>query len=158
MTEASAVPEWAKEMTSLDGSTWISCATCGNNADDIPSLRHKDGCPHSSETDRVGPVIMGHPIAKGQLESEGVVYSFRTSDRTTGETHYRYERTGTKQGDVVIARMTGEIEPTEETLRQYRRHSGFETVEEWLAAIAEVHGDAESGYVYRIELRGETDD
>jgi len=103
--------------------------------------------------ERVGPVIMGHPIARACLESTGVCFSFRTSDRTTGDTHYRYERTGVKQGDVNISQVSDETLPTHNTLEPYRMLSGFSTTEEWREAIAEVHGDTETpGYVYRIEL------
>ena len=104
-------------------------------------------------SNRVGPVIMGHPIARACLESAGRVYSFRTSDRTTGNTHYRYKRTGTKVGDVTIKQVTDETLPTHEALEPYRMLSGFSSTEEWRDAIAEVHGDTETlGYVYRIEI------
>lgn len=35
MPETTDRPEWAEQMTSLDGSTWYSCETCGNNAEDM---------------------------------------------------------------------------------------------------------------------------
>jgi hypothetical protein len=102
----------------------------------------------------VGPVIMAHPIARGALESTGACMSFRTSDRTTGHTHYRYERTGTKQGDVTISQVSDEIEPTAENLHEYRPLSGFSNTEQWREAIEEVHGSTDvTGYVYRIELQ-----
>jgi len=104
-------------------------------------------------SNRTGPVIMGHPIARACLESGGVVHSFRTSDRTTGDTHYRYERTGCKQGDVQITQETDEILPTGENLREFVATSGFATTDEWRKAIADVHGDTETpGYVYRIVM------
>lgn len=102
------------------------------------------------ESKRVGPVIMSNETAREQLESESVVLSFRSSDRTTGETHYRYERTGSKQGDVLIERATDEIEPTVSELRRYNKLSGFDSPEDWIDAIEELHGDS-SGYIYRIE-------
>ena len=102
---------------------------------------------------QVGPVIMGHPIARACLESGGVVYSFRTSDRTTGETHYRYERTGQKQGDVLITQETDRILPTVDNLREFSPTSGFASASEWREAIRDVHGDVETpGFVYRIVL------
>jgi len=101
----------------------------------------------------VGPVIMGHPVARAALESIGVVMSFRTSDRTTGETHYRYERTGTKQGDVVISQISDETPPTFDALVPYRHLSGFSSVDEWREAIEDVHGTLDTtGYIYRIEM------
>jgi len=102
--------------------------------------------------EQVGPVIMSHPVARAKLESSGVVTSFRTSERTTGESHYRYERTGCKQGDVVIERVSDEIEPEPGALTEHRPASGFSTVRDWIAAIEKVHGGLESGYVYRVEL------
>jgi len=107
-------------------------------------------------SDRVGPVIMAHPIARACLESGGVVHSFRTSDRTTGETHYRYERTGTKQGDVEIKQETDEILPTVENLQAYVDTSGFMTPQDWQDAIREVHGSLdEPGYIYQVVLTDE---
>jgi len=102
---------------------------------------------------------MAHPVARAYLESTGRVYSFRTSDRTTGETHYRYERTGTKQGDVEITQKTDSISPTRNNLRDFAPLSGFSTVREWQEAISDVHGSLdESGYVYLIQLTGESDE
>lgn len=99
---------------------------------------------------------MGHPIARACLESSGAVFSFRTSDRTTGDTHYRYERTGVKQGDVVITKVSDRTLPTAEVLEEYRPLSGFSNVEEWQAAIEDVHGDLDTeGYIYRIEITDE---
>lgn len=97
---------------------------------------------------------MGHPIAKACLESAGAVFSFRTSDRTMGETHYRYKRTGCKQGDVTIEQVTDETLPTHSALEPYVHLSGFSDVSEWREAIAKMHGDAKTkGYVYRIEMQ-----
>ena len=105
---------------------------------------------------QVGPVIMGHPVARGMLESAGIVLSFRTSDRTTGDTHYRYERTGHKQGDVTIRKETPEITPSAVNLIDHRPLSGFSTVEDWQDAIERMHGSLDTrGYVYRIELVGD---
>lgn len=105
------------------------------------------------QSNRVGLVIMGHPVARSCLESAGIVFSFRTSDRTTGNTHYRYKRTGKKQGDVTIQQVTERIESTAENLEPYRHLSGFSTVEEWQEAIEDVHGSIEeSGFVYRIKV------
>jgi len=102
---------------------------------------------------QTGPVIMGHPTARKQLEEHGAVFSFRRSDRTTGDTHYRYKRTGKGQGKVRITQETDEITPTEHELVPHRPLSGFSSVDEWRSAIEEVHGSlTETGFVYRVEL------
>ena len=101
---------------------------------------------------RTGPVIMGHPTARAQLETDGVVLSFRTSDRTTGETHYRYERTGTSQGAVRITKETDRMHPNSISLVPYYPLSGFASTEDWVDAIKEMHGALNYGYIYRIEL------
>jgi len=104
---------------------------------------------------QVGPVIMGHPVARAQLVTHGRVHSFRTSDRTTGETHYRTERTGTKEADVEIQKETTEIKPSLNNLQPHVEWSGFDSVKDWQAAIKEVHGSlVVPGYVYRITLDG----
>jgi len=109
-------------------------------------------------SNRVGPVIMGHPVAREQLETAGVVLSFRTSDRTTGETHYRHERTGGKQGDVTIEKESERISASDPELVAYYPLSGFESLEAWRDAIAEVHGDREAdGFVYRIEMEADAE-
>jgi len=106
----------------------------------------------------VGPVIMGHPVARAQLEENGSVYSFRTSDRTEGDKHYHYERTEKGQSKVTITKATPEIVPTTKYLSRFVYKSGFESPEAWLEAIEEVHGNTDDGYVYRISLRGENDE
>lgn len=102
---------------------------------------------------RTGPVIMGHPVARAQLEELGTVLSFRTSDRTTGETHYRYERTGGKQGDCTIEKeYDHQVHPTDVEITAAYPMSGFDSPADWRAAIKDVHGGLDDGYIYRIEL------
>lgn len=104
-------------------------------------------------SEQVGPVIVSHPLVRSILESSGVCFSFRTSDRTTGRTHYRYERTGQKQADVIISRVSDEMLPTADNLSPYRQLSGFESTGDWCRAIKDIHGDLETkGHVYRIEV------
>lgn len=106
-----------------------------------------------TESSRVGPVILSRSIPRGQLVEHGVVFSFRTSDRTTGDTHYRHTRNSTGKGKVRITKESDRIEPTVTQLSRYYRLSGFESPEAWKKAIKEVHGDVDSGFVYRIETR-----
>jgi hypothetical protein len=103
-----------------------------------------------------GPIIFSHPTAREQLVEEGVVYTFRTSRRTTGETHWRRERTGSKQGDVRVQFVTGGVRPGRGGLSLFADQSGFGTNAAWCDAIREVHGDGETlpktGCVYRVEV------
>lgn len=98
-----------------------------------------------------GPIIFKHPTPREQLESEGVVYTFRTSERTTGETHWRRKRTGGKQGDVRVQFVTGGIQPGTGVLALFAAQSGFGTAGRWRAAIRELHGELpDEGVVYRV--------
>jgi len=100
-----------------------------------------------------GPVIMGHPVARSQLEQSGTVLSFRLSDRTTGKTHYRYERTGGKQGNCTIHKEYDyELHPTDNEITTVYPMSGFDSADDWRTAIKNVHGGLDYGYIYRIEL------
>ena len=95
---------------------------------------------------------MANDTAREQLVKNGVVLSFRTSDRTVGKTHYRHKRTGKGKGAVYISKISAKIPPTHDTLKAYQPLSGFASVGDWLKAIDSVHGDVSNGYVYRIEL------
>lgn len=104
-------------------------------------------------SNRVGPIIFADETARTQLLDEGEVITFRASQRTTGDTHARWERTGSKQCDVHVTEV-GQVNPTPEALRPYRPLSGFETVEAWRDAIADLNGDVpDGGYLYRATLR-----
>lgn len=97
---------------------------------------------------RVGLIVFSNETARSQLVEEGIVVTFRTERRTTGRTHWRTARTGTKRGDVVVGEI-GAVDPTGDALRAYVGLSGFETVQGWRAAIRDVHGNAPgSGYLY----------
>jgi hypothetical protein len=108
-------------------------------------------------SNHVGPIIFGHPDARRHLMEEGEVYTFRTSDRTTGETWARESRTAPKLADVTVTKVCGIPAPREDDLnREWGRKSGFRTRERWWNAIEEVHGDGlAEGYVYHVQLRGE---
>jgi hypothetical protein len=89
--------------------------------------------------------------ARSQLVEEGVVVTFRTSERTTGETWWRKTRTGTKEGDCYITRLKTVDASQREQLAPYRRLSGFESVSDWQAAIRELNGDLSEGILYRVQ-------
>lgn len=106
-----------------------------------------------NETAHVGPIIFAKETAREQLLDEGVVYTFRTSDRTTGETWARASRTGPKIADVVVEKVCAIPAPRKEDLAtRWARRSGFGTKHGWWAAIEDVHGEPQVGYVYRCLL------
>jgi hypothetical protein len=103
-----------------------------------------------------GKITFNDPTARQQLLSEGEVVTFRTRQRTTGSTWWSRTRLGTKEGDVTVKEL-GEVPPTADALRSYRERSGFETVEEWIAAIERLNGDLpETGYLYRATSEDES--
>lgn len=111
----------------------------------------------TSETARVGPIIFSHETARDQLLSEGLVATFRASERTTGETHARWARTGEKKADVVVRRVCEtKLHDSDDlpwfTFGSMTKWSGFGTPEAWLAAIREVHGSVDEGVIYEVEL------
>ena len=97
----------------------------------------------------VGPIIFSDPIARGQLEDEGEVVTFRTSDRTVGSTWWRESRTGPKRGDVVVERIGSVDAADADALEPYRHLSGFETVTAWQRAIEELNGEVGEGFLFR---------
>ena len=101
----------------------------------------------------VGPIIFANDTAREQLEEYGEVTTFRTSDRTTGDTWWRTSRTGPKEGDVHVE-LLAEVDPATDELAEYWETSGFDSPEHWKEAIEDVHGGLETGYVYRATTRG----
>lgn len=102
---------------------------------------------------RTGPIIFSDPTARKQLVEEGVVYTFRADQRTTGLTHWRRERTGGKQSDVRVEEVDDDIEPGTGVLSLFAEQSGFESDAHWRAAIRDLHGELpESGVLYRVEV------
>jgi len=100
-----------------------------------------------------GPVILSVDKAREHLETHGSVYSYRTRDRTTGQTWYRTSRTGEKVGDceIELAARVYEWQDLMVALRPFVSRSGFAGVLEWMDAINSVHGETEGrGYIYRI--------
>lgn len=106
----------------------------------------------------VGPIIFSDPTARHQLETEGVVVTFRTSERTVGETWWRETRTGEKCGDVTVE-LIGSIDPGGDgalQLQEYADRSGFESVAAWESAIIQLNDGVlpDSGYLYRATSVG----
>lgn len=106
-----------------------------------------------AENSHVGPIIFANETARGQLEEDGEVVSFRTSDRTTGYTWWRESRTGPKRGDVHVECVVEDVDVRD--LADYVELSGFDSVEDWQAAIRDVHGESArtGGYLYRVTER-----
>ena len=103
---------------------------------------------------QVGPIIFGNPTARKQLLDNGEVYTFRTSDRTTGDTWARASRTGEKLVNVTVEQVASIDDPSPDSLREeWAFRSGFGTPEQWWDAIKDVHGPPETGYVYHVETR-----
>ncbi|MFC6720927.1 hypothetical protein ACFQGT_00065 [Natrialbaceae archaeon GCM10025810] len=112
-----------------------------------------------SESQHVGPIIFADETARGQLESEGEVVTFRASKRTTGETWWRTSRTGPKEGDVLVEEI-GPADPARPCSRmeRYADLSGFDSLADWQAAIEELNGGLGNGYLYRASvLDGDSD-
>lgn len=108
--------------------------------------------PKDGGTSQTGPIIFADETARTQLLEEGEVVTFRTSERTTGETWWRKSRTGEKEGDVTVELRAGyvPVSPHSSRLIEYRHLSGFDTVDEWVDAIYELNGDVERGLLYRV--------
>jgi plasmid stabilization system protein ParE len=126
------------------------CPWCGTETErsDTATVAFDGG------SDRVGPIIFSDADAREHLEANGEVLTFRTSLRTTGETHVRYERTGTKQYDCTVA-VFGYVAPDDfdAVLDHYHDRAGFESAEAWRAAIDDLNGDGvEEGYLYRVTI------
>ena len=102
---------------------------------------------------RVGPIIFSHETAREQLLEEGEVITFRKSQRTTGDTHARWERTGKKKADVHVEAIS-KVTPHTDSLDPFRGRSGFETVADWQQAIINLNGGElpEAGWLYRVTL------
>lgn len=103
-----------------------------------------------NESDQVGPIIFSNETARSQLVEEGIVTTFRASDRTTGRTWWRKSRTGGKEGTVLVSYRGSANPVTAEFLAEYSPYSGFAGPEDWLEAIHDFHGDPVSGHVYQV--------
>lgn len=102
-------------------------------------------------SNHVGPVIFADATARQQLQSEGEVITFRTSDRTTGETWWTDARNNTKKGDCVISELTQVHPGAGFQLQRYWSLSGFDSVEAWQDAIKSLNGELTPGRLYYVE-------
>lgn len=98
-----------------------------------------------------GPIIFADETARDQLLNHRAVVTFRRSRRTTGETWFRYSRTGPKRGDVVVRELE-RVDVDPDDLSAWAWLSGFESVDDWIDSIEELNGDVETGFVYRVDL------
>lgn len=104
-------------------------------------------------SDHVGPIVFANETARSQLVDYGEVVTFRSDDRTVGETWWTEKhpmKGGTKEGDVEVERI-GQRDPSKaEDLAPYVDLSGFESVWDWQAAIEDLHGGLSPGCLYRV--------
>ena len=99
-----------------------------------------------------GPIIFSNETGREQLVDHGVVVTFRKSERTTGKTWWRETRTGPKQGDVVVEQVNVVDPRNPFDLDRYVEVSGFETTEDWMDAISDLHGGLpDLGFMYRVK-------
>lgn len=78
---------------------------------------------------------------------------YRSLERTTGDTWWRETRTELKQGDVHVTEVEA-VDPSQpDELEPYASLSGFDSVEDWQAAIRELNGELAEGYLYRVTQR-----
>lgn len=102
-----------------------------------------------------GKITFNDATAHQQLLSEGEVATFRNRQRTTGSTWWSETRLGEKEGDVFVEEID-EMPPTAVALALYRDRSGFEMVEDWIAATERLNGDLpETGHLYRATSEDE---
>jgi hypothetical protein len=109
---------------------------------------------HSAKSGTVGPIIFADTTARRQLIHEGEVVTFRKNSRTTGDTWWRESRVGPKQGDVTVTEIMA-VDPSKKSaLAEYQNLSGFESVDAWQKAIADLNGSLPAeGILYRVEER-----
>lgn len=109
----------------------------------------------AAETDggQVGPIVFSNETARSQLVEHGFVVTFRTSDRTTGETWWRESRTGPKRGDVEVSKLRAVDANNPEWFEGYERYSGFEDAAAWRDAISSIHGELPEGFLYGVRKR-----
>jgi len=108
------------------------------------------------ETGRVGPIIFGNDDAREYLLENGEVYTFRSDERTTGDSWMRASRTGEKIADLVVDLVCHIPAPECKDLKvEWGRRSGFGGRRSWWHAIEEIHGKPQVGYVYHVTLLDE---
>lgn len=103
-----------------------------------------------SDAETVGPIVFANETARRQLRERGEVVTFRSTERTTGETWWRESRTGPKRGECEVRHLL-EVDPSDRmALDEWRPASGFETVDAWRDAIEAHHGGLDPGHLYLV--------
>jgi hypothetical protein len=112
----------------------------------------------SSTTDRTGPVIFSRAKPRAQLREEGRVVTFRTSNRTTGDTWWRTARTAPKEGDCHIRHLKVVGRNALGMLAPHVDASGFDSLADWSIAIRQLHPlpageNLPPGFLYEVTTR-----
>lgn len=102
---------------------------------------------------RSGPLNIPHEEQQTQLEEEGYVVVFRITERTTGNTWWRDNYSGSKKGDVVIEELRNVDSASPSALQPYLSRSGFGNVYSWQIAIKKQMGELKPGILYKAAKR-----
>lgn len=94
------------------------------------------------------PIQVGVPAVVRHLRVEGFVYTFRRTQRTTGDVWLRPGRTEPKIAEGVLVRI-GRATEIPDLRLDWAQCSGFASRTEWVKAIRDVHGGID-GYVYLL--------
>lgn len=107
-----------------------------------------------SDQSHVGPIVFSDETARNQLVENSKVVTFRSADRTTGDTWWRESRLGEKKGDVTVEKI-GLADPALpcSNMDDHWELSGFESLEEWQDAIESLNGTLDVGYLYHVARR-----
>jgi hypothetical protein len=80
-------------------------------------------------------------------------FSRTTKDETTGDTQWYDQHIEPKRGSVHVEHAA-RLVPTEDTLKQFRVESGFNTAADWRAAIVDLNNSwTGMGHIYRVTKR-----
>lgn len=102
-------------------------------------------------SESVDPVIISVPTARKRLREQGEVVVFGPSERTTRTAWWHESTTGPREGEVIIKHVQ-EIDCELQWVDgELLKRSGFETYDDWKAAIRERHGwEPPGGHLYRV--------
>lgn len=100
------------------------------------------------------PMIFSADRAFEQLDEVGKVATFRKEEKDTEEVWVRRSRTGPKEFDAEIVRVERLNPARIADVRPHAGISGFESAEDWVEKIRDVHGDLSPGYVHIVEKSG----
>jgi hypothetical protein len=100
-------------------------------------------------SNNVGPISFSVDVVRAFLENNGIVCTYRQR-RTVGKTWFNEGRGHKSLGKCIvteIGKMSSFISEMHVTL------SGFNSVEEWMAIVGEVHGSDKVLYLYKVEAK-----